>query len=53
MGFITAFFASEGYTAPVISADVITSWAGLGSIFRIYVDYSYPGFFGFVFHESL
>jgi hypothetical protein len=53
MGFVTAFFASEGYALPVISADVVTSWAGLGSKFRIHVDYSYPGFFGFVFHKAL
>ena len=53
MGFVTAFFASEGYTAAVISADVVTSGASLGSIFRIYVDYRYPGLIGFVFHESL
>jgi hypothetical protein len=53
MGLVTAFFASEGYTTAVISADVVTSGAGLGSIFRIYVNYSYPGFFGFIFHKSL
>lgn len=53
MGFVTAFFAPEGYAAAVISADVVTSGAGLGSIFRIYVNYSYPGFFGFIFHKSL
>jgi len=53
MGFVTTFFASEGYAFPVISADVVTSWAGLGCIFRIHVDYSYPGFFGFVFDEAL
>jgi len=53
MGFVTAFFASEGYAVPVISADVVTSWAGLGSKFRIHVDYSYSGFFGFVLHKAL
>jgi hypothetical protein len=53
MGFVTAFFAPEGYAAAVISADVVTSGASLGSIFRIYVNYSYPGLFGFVFHKSL
>ncbi len=53
MGFVTAFFAPEGQSIAIISADVVASWAGLRGMSRIDVDHSNSSFIGFILDEGL